>query len=87
MIKKGTKKPVKVVLECSPFIRVMASAAIIATELGLQQKPVTINYQYSEFQSMNDVDECPIPGLEFKTQSLDDLDKEFNLLGVKFNDT
>ena len=39
----------KVIIECSPFVRVMATAAIIAVELGLQNIPVEINYQYSEF--------------------------------------
>ena len=39
----------EVVLECSPFIRTMMTAAGIAKELGLPK--IHINYLYSEFMS------------------------------------
>ena len=65
----------------------MASAAIMVTELGLKEQPITINYQYSEFQSKHDVSKCPIPHIEYKTRPLEDLNQEFDLLDVKYIDT
>lgn len=72
-------------MEASPMVRTMATASRIAKHLGVTD--IKINYMFSEWQSSGLFDENPMPFIEFKNKSSQQLDKEYNLQGIKFHDT
>ena len=79
------KKFDSVILESSPFIRSMATAAQIAKPLGINK--VKINYRFSERQAHGQFQESPIEQLEYNKKSVSILNDEFSLLDVDFDDT
>ena len=80
---KSGKKFGKIILECSPFIRVMETCAFTARALGIET--VNINYKVAEHQSEVCFPEGPVmEKIEFKTRSFEDLNSEYKLLDVKF---
>ena len=65
-------------------MRTIASAAEICKELGISK--ADINYQLSEYLNVNVYSEDPFPKLEYKKYSPSELDEEYNLQGVEFNE-
>ena len=76
----------RIIVETSPFVRCLMTSAQIAKALGIPS--AGINYRFCEwltdwlYRTGN-----PIPKLEFKNKALKDLNVEYGLQGIKFEDT
>ena len=60
-------KPDKVIIECSPFMRAMTTAAQLAKEIGIYN--IGVNYMFTEFLSEQIYPTDPIPHLEYKNRT------------------
>ena len=79
------KKFDKIILQTSPFVRCMATAARIAKPLKLRS--VQINYRMSEWQVGCYNKDNPMTHLEFKSKSAACLNRKYKLLGIDYQDT
>ena len=77
----------KIVFESSPFLRTMSTSVPIAKALDV--KKIDITYLASEIQMADNgyMTKNPIPGLEFTTRPLSELNEEFELNSIDFVDT
>ena len=75
---KEGRKFDSIVMESSPFMRVMTTASIVAKELSIDN--IKIDWLHSEYN-------CPIPKIEFKNKTLEEIDEEYDLGGIRFEDS
>jgi hypothetical protein len=69
----------QIIIEASPFIRTLQTAANISKCIEKSELKVQINYLFSEFQDDWVYKKNPIPELEIKNKSSEDLNKEYTL--------
>ena len=74
----------EVLIECSPFIRTMMTAANIAKGLGIRK--IKINYLYSELLGDNLFETCPMKHTLIRNKDPRDLVEHY-LDGVEFEDS
>lgn len=72
-----------IVLECSPFIRCMMTAAGIAKALGIQK--IKVNYQYCELLAVDLYEECPLKDLTILNMEKSKVVSEY-LEGIDYED-
>ncbi len=57
----------EVVIECSPFIRTVQTASLIAKEIGYS-KPIKVQYRFCEWLNTMIFQENPFPTLNVRTR-------------------
>ena len=65
------------VVRTSPFIRTMATCARICKQINVQN--VELDYNYAEWMATYLYAKNPIPSLEVRNKTADEIEKEFSL--------
>ena len=74
----------QIMIKASPFVRTMATAARIGKELSITK--VALDWCFCEILATFLYKSNPLPNMEVRKKSAEDLDKEYELQGITFND-